>query len=268
MNATRIASVLMACVVLALTTCLVASCQPVRSSNPATLEARQALQDLNQQIELLDMLNRLDLTAKQIQSVQAIVAKIQADLTKIDGQRQAAIAELIPLLRDKKTALLQDKDASADIEKKIRDTQAKLDELDDQQQSALTKYGTEFRASLSAAQIDILTGADQAKTQAEELLTWIRGLSDADFAEEGKSNAAELAEPGLELGTGAIMKVFTDIRKMSEAEWTKNKAAVIGKMAPLFMPLKEAADDAVVGFFAAPQMPGLLQERAVAMGNK
>jgi hypothetical protein len=268
MFAPRIAIVLMACCVLALATCLVASCQPATSTSPATAEAKLAVAELNQDIETLGSLNRLDLQPKQVQSLLTVLERLRADVAKDDAQRQAALSALVPLLREKRTALLQDKPISDDLDKRIRDAQVKVDALDDQQQQTLGKYGAEFRGILSAAQIDILTGADQARSQAEELLTWIRGMGEAEFTEEGKANATELADYEIGLPANVIMKLFTDVRKLSEAEWTKNRAPYVAKLAPLYMPMKEAADDTVVQFFAAPHMLELLKQRPAAPAAK
>lgn len=252
---------------LSLTISTVGSCQPAGDGAAKTdalhaTEADMALNELSQDIDLLSTVNRLDLQPAQLQPLLALVAKVQDEKAKLEPQRQAAMAELIPLLREKRTLLVQDKQTSPELDKKIQAAQSKLDDVEQSMSAANTKYVPDMKKVLTAAQTAIITGADEARSQAEELLQWIRDLPAADYADEAKANAEELAEPEVKLPAAEIMKVFDQARKLSAADYGKNRAGLVDKLAPLYMPMPEAVDDAIVQFFASSRLGAILQEKA------
>lgn len=252
---------------LSLVICTVGSCQPggdgtaKPAARPAT-EADIALDELSQDIDLLNTVNRLDLQPAQIQPLLALVGKVQEEKAKLEPQRQAAMAELIPLLREKRSLLVQDKELPGDLEKKIQAAQAKVDDSEQAMNAANVKYVPDMKKVLTDAQVSIITGADEARSQADELLTWIRDLPAADYADEAKSNAAELSDPEVHLRAADIMKIFDEARKLSAADYSKNRAALVDKLSPLYMPMPEAADDAIVQFFSSSRLGVILQEKA------
>lgn len=251
---------------LSLTVCAGGFAQPAGdgttkpAARPAT-EADVALDELSQDIDLLNTINRLDLQPAQIQPLLALTGKVHDEKAKLEPQRQAALAELIPLLREKRTLLLADKEVSADLDGKIQTAQTKVDDAEQAMNTANVKYVPDMKKVLTEAQVSIITGADEARSQAEELLQWIRDLPEADYADEAKSNAAELSEPELNLRSADIMKIFDEARKISAAEYNKNRQGLVNKLAPLYMPMPEAADDAMVQFFASPRLAIILQDK-------
>lgn len=58
------------------------------------------------------------------------------------------------------------------------------------------------------------------------------------------------------------MKVFDETRKLSAADYAKNRDTYVAKLAPLYMPMPEAANDALLQLFASPRLGVVLQERA------
>lgn len=247
--------------------CLAGSCQLAKDdAKPAvshsTTEADIVLDQLFQDMDLLYTLNRLDLKPAQVQPLLDLATKVQEDRGKAEPARQTAVMALVPLLREKRALLLQDKEVPEALEKQIQDAQARVDVANETIDQAPAKYVADIKKVLTPAQVAIVTGADEAKAQAEELLEWIRGLSNGDYAEEARSNAEELADPELGLKADAIMKIFDEARKLSTANYAKNKDALVAKLSPLYMPMPEAADDAMIQFFASPRLPVILQERA------
>ncbi|MEN6304487.1 MAG: hypothetical protein ABFD96_17265 [Armatimonadia bacterium] len=263
----RVASVFATAIVLSLLVCLVGSCQPVDTVPGAVAvqarqtEAEAAFDGLVQDIDLLYTVNRLDLQKNQHQPLSDLVARVQAEKDKLQPARQAALAELIPALREKRALLVQDKPVPADLEERIRASQAKLDEGDEAVTQTSAKFVPDLKKLLSPEQVAIITGADEAHAQAEELLQWVREMDAGTFAEEGKANAAELADPELKLPADAIMKIFNDARKLSEADYDKQRETFITKLSPLYMPMQEAADSALLEFFAAPRLGAILKEK-------
>lgn len=258
----RVASVFAAVVVLSLAVCLVGSCQPVDTSGAVRqTEAEAAFDGLVQDIDLLYTLNRLDLQKNQLQPLSDLVARVQAEKDKLQPTRQAALAELIPALREKRALLVKDNAVPADLEERIRASQAKLDETDEAVAETAAKFVPELKKLLSPEQVAIITGADEAHAQAEELLQWVREMDAATFAEEGKANAAELADPDLKLPADVIMKIFSDARKLSDADYNKQRETFISKLSPLYMPMQEAADSALLDFFGSPRLGAILKEK-------
>lgn len=245
--------------VLLLSLSLVASCQP--ATGIALSEADQAANELSEDIDLLYTVNRLDLQPAQVQPLLALVVQVQQEKAKLEPQRQAALAELIPLLREKRSLLLTDKDVPADLDAKVQDARAKLDQVDQDLSAASAKFIPDLRTVLTSDQMSIITGADEARSQADELLQWIRELPAAEYTDEARANAEELADPDLKLPATAIMRVFDQARKMPPADYAKNKNALIDKLAPLYMPMPEAADEALLQFFSSCRLGVILQER-------
>lgn len=253
---------------LLLTICLVGSCQPGGDDTPAATTARvdteadRALDELSQDIDLLYTVNRLDLQPAQVKPLLALIAQVEQEKAKLEPQRQAALAQLIPLLREKRALLVQDKDVPEDLEAKVQDAQTKVEEAGQGISTANAKYVPDLKKLLTAAQVSIITGADEARSQADELLQWIRELPAAEYTDEAKANAEQLQAQEINLLAPAIMKVFDDARKLSAADYAKNKDGLIAKLAPLYMPMDEAADDALLQFFSAPRLGVVLKERA------
>jgi len=243
-----------------LSLCLIGACQPPPPS-PAALEAQQAVEDLAQDIELLGTLNRLDLQAAQLSPLYGVAVQAQQAKAKLQPQRLSALAQLAPLLREKRTLLLQDKDVPEQLDTQIRQTYAKIEALDDQVSQAQAALAPLARQVLTADQIAIVTGADEARGQAEELLQWIRDLPEGDFAEEAAANAKELADPEAKLTAEDIMKVFTEVRKLSAKDFQAKKPQYVTKLAPLYSPTAEAVDGAIAQFVSSPRLSVLLQER-------
>ena len=247
-------------VVLLLSVCLVASGQPAVPAATMT-EADQAVNELSEDIDLLYTINRLDLQPGQVQPLLALVQQVQQEKAKLEPQRQAALAQLVPLLREKRSLLLADKDVPADLDAKVQDARGKLDQVEQDLSAASEKYTAELRKVLTADQMAIITGADEARSQADELLQWVRDLPAADYTDEARSNAEELADEELKLPAPAIMKIFDQARKASAADYAKIKPSLIDKLAVLYMPMPEAADEALLQFFSSPRLAVILQER-------
>lgn len=266
MNMLRHALMPVGLVVVVLVAGTAAFCQP--AANTPQSEADAMLDGLNQDIQLLYTLNRLDLQGAQITQLLGIMEQMSAEALKLEDKRQAALAQLIPLLREKRSLLLQDQTPTDELEGKIRDAQDRLDDLSNGMVEARGKFADTLRKVLSPAQVAIVTGADEANAQAEELLDWIRELPDAEYADEAKANANELADPDDGLPADAILKLFNEARKLSAADYAKSKAGIVAKLAKLYMPMPEAANDALITWFGNPRLRDVMKERLEKLGGK
>ena len=243
-----------------LSVCLIGACQP-QPPNAAAVETQQAADELAQDIELLGTINRLDLQPAQLSPLNAVSVQAQQAAAKLQPQRQAALLQLIPLLREKRTLLVQDKDLPEQLDAQIRQAYARIEGVDDQIATAQAALVADARKVLSADQIAIIAGLDEARSQTEELLDWIRELPQGDFAEEARANANELAVPEAKLGADEIMKIFNDVRKLSAGDFQARKAQYVTQLMPLYAPTTQAANESIAQFIASPRLPVLLQER-------
>lgn len=248
-------------VVLMLSASLMGACQPATTPVAGVSEAEQTANDLAQDVGLLYTINRLDLQPAQLDALGAVAQQAQQARAQAQPPRQAALAQLVPLLREKRALLLKDADVPQDLDKQLRAAQQKVDEADEQIAAAALTVVPALRKALSADQIAIITGADEARAQAEELLDWVRQLAPGTYAEEGKENAQQLADPDVKLTAADILKVFDEVRKLSAADYATRKGDYITKLAPLYSPTLDAANQALADFLASPRLPLVLKER-------
>ena len=250
-------------VMLLLSVALMGSCQPAATGDGAVgvSEAERTANDLAQDVGLLYTLNRLDLQPTQLDPLYAVAQQAQQARLKAEPPRQAALAQLVPLLREKRTFLLTDQDVPAELDKHLRAAQARVDDADEQVAGATLAVVPALRQVLTNDQIAIITGADEARAQARDLLDWIRQLSPGTYAEEGQANAEQLADPEAKLTSADILKMFDEARKLSAADYATKRDQYVARLAPLYSPTVEAADQALADLLASPRLPLLLQER-------
>jgi len=263
MPSVRSLSLCVSLTLLLLSVALMGSCQPagVPATGPAVSEAEQAANDLAQDVSLLHTLNRLDLQPAQLDPLLAVAQQAVDARAKAEPARQAALAQLVPLLREKRGLLLKDQDVPEELDKHLHTAQAKVEEADEQVASATLAVVPELRKVLTEDQVAIITGADEARAQAEDLLGWIRQLSAGTYAEEGKANAEQLADPAVNLTAADILKVFDETRKLSATDYAAKKGQYIAKLAPLYSPTVDAANQALADLLASSRLPSLLRER-------
>ena len=69
-----------------------------------------------------------------------------------------------------------------------------------------------------------------------------------------KANADQLADPEVKLTAADIMKVFDEARKLSAADYAAKKPQYVARLAPLYSPTAEAADQALADFLASARL--------------
>lgn len=252
---------------LALLVCLVGSCQQSGLEGAAS-EADASVDGLNQDIQILYTLNRLDLKPEQYTALLAVIDRMAAEVAPAQAEREAALKDLVPLLSQKRAALIEDKEPGEALDDQIREVQGRADDAYGLEIETRSKYAPEFRKALSPEQAAIITGADEAATQAAELLSWIRELPDAEYAEEAEANAQELADPEANLTAGDILAIFTEARKLGAEEYEQKLPEFTAKLARIYMPMPEAADESLADWFGSPRLATLLRERAAKLGGQ
>lgn len=218
---------------------------------------------------LIEGLNRLQLSAQQVEALIGAVRDLRDAAAPIEQERLQVLKELKPLMLEKRTLLIADEHPPALLREKIVTLEDQLRDLDQRLASALVALAPRFHEIFTDPQVSIITGAELARRQVGDLLEWVREMDDQDYAREAGPTAEELAEPEVQITEADIMKVFDAARGMSAAEYREKGAELRENLMPLYMPTEVAANHILVDFFIDPAMPKVLAEKlkAVTAGN-
>ena len=225
---------------------LVGCCQaqtPQRQPGP-----EQLITQMRAELSLLDTLNRLSLTPQQAEQLLALARKAQQAAAEATLKRDRALTRLIPLLEKQLACMLHDEQAPAGLLDQIAGVEAEIAGIDDEIANAPVPFAAAARKVLSEAQVLIMTGDDQAGESAEEMLVWIRELSDQDFAGEGRSNAEALADPDIGLDTDAVYGIFRRARALSAEAYAEQLGNLARQLVPLYR-VNSAGEDFLIAQF-------------------
>ena len=226
-----------------------------------------AVRGLQDDIGLLGMLNRLQLSEDQINKLLPVVEKLQQQRQAAQGQVAAILSDLEKALTQKRQLLVEDKPVGEDLEKQVSTLQNLQAAA---QEHAMTELGNSakgVRGLLSPEQLEIVTGRYEARLQAQELLEWLRGLADDDFSEEAKSNAEGLADPDRGFTEETLLKLFEAARKLSAADFEKQGETYTKQLAPLYSATEAEENQQIAGSFSHPHMADLLREKLKVIGG-
>ncbi|HEY3398979.1 MAG TPA: hypothetical protein VGM19_15125 [Armatimonadota bacterium] len=222
---------------------------------------------LQDDLRLLTILDRMQLTADQINQMLPLVDQLAQQRAESDQQIEKLQGDLIRALTDKRQLLVEDKPVSEEIERQIVTLQSAVGKAREQGAARLTESAKPLRKLLTAPQLDIVTGRNEARLQARELLDWLRGLSDSDFTEEAAANAEGLADADKGLDKDVLTKLFATARKMTAAQYDKGRDELAARLAPLYGPSPDQEDAQIAGAFAHPHTAALLREKLKFAGN-
>jgi hypothetical protein len=211
---------------------LVGSCQaqnPERRPEPTEL-----ISQIRTELSLLDTINRLSLTGQQAEQLLALARKAQQAAAEPKLKRDRALNSLIPLLEKQLAYMLHDEQISAELLDQIAALEAEIAQIDDEIANAPVPFAAQAHNLLSEAQVLIVTGDDQARQSAEEMLVWIRELSAEAFAGEGRSNAEALADPDIGLDADTIYDTFHKARALSAEDYAQQLDDLAGQLVPLY----------------------------------
>jgi hypothetical protein len=225
------------------------------------------LAGLQDDVRLLTMLNRLQLTTDQIN-------KLIPAAENLAKQRAAAQAEITvmqegleKLLAQKRDLLLADKPVPDDLENQIETAQNHQEAAQEQAAGGLASSARALRPLFTPDQLDIVGGRYEARLQARELLDWLRGLSDNDFSEESGSNAEGLQDPDKGFSKETLAKLFAAVRKLTPAEYEKQRDDYANKLAPLYGASETEQNEQIAGAFSHPHMAELLRDKLKVLGG-
>lgn len=239
----------------------IGACQDAREAPELGAE----LDEIAAENRIIEDLNRLQLSAGQVEALIVAVKELREAAAPIERERQAVLAELKPLLLKERSSLIADQNPPATLREEIAQTEGKLRDLEDRMAAALTALAPRLREALTDPQMAIVTGAEAARRQVADLLEGIREMDAGTYRREVGPTAEEFADPELGITAGDIAAVFDAARKMSAAEYRDKGAELQQKLMPLYMPTEAARDQMLVDFFMQPAMSKVLGDKLEAM---
>ena len=233
---------------------------------PPARPATPDVADLQTDIRLLDTLTGLKLTGEQIHKLVPVVTRLR-DLRTEYGQRQSVVrARMRPLLMQERESMLRGEVLAPAQARQLSELEAEAARIDEQLARAQGRPLQELRALLTTNQVEAVTGRERAEAQAEELLTWFREMSAADYADEAVATAEALANPELGLDADMLRQLFTRTRNLSAAQYQVTQRELVGRLAPLYGATAEADRRAFLALFDDPRSLVVLQDLAARVG--
>ncbi len=211
---------------------LVGSCQAQTPNNQQ--DAAASVAQMRQDLNLLETLNRLSLSPQQAEKLLSIATKAQEATAAFDALRQKTAARLLPLLDKQFNFMLQDQQVPAELLEQIGQVELALQQIAEQTAGAPLAFAAEARKILTQPQVLIITGGDEARQAAEEMLIWIRELAAEDFNSEARSNAEALADPDIGLDANTVYAIFVKTRAISAEDYARQVQQLAEKLAPLY----------------------------------
>jgi len=241
---------------------------PVLCQTPDDLDAlAYKLDQLAEEMQLIEELNTLQLTAVQLQTLQGEVAEIRGAIAPIIAARVGVLQQLEPLLKQKRASLIVDQQPPDELLNDIAAREDQLADLDARMDETITAFAPRLRQILSEPQIALVSGEEDARRQVVMLLEVIRDMDADRFNREAPGYAAELERPEEALSAQHIVNIFTTARNLAPEDYQQQQGELVEGLMPIYAPSEEVADAMLAHFFAQPQMPRLLEDKLQAMGN-
>jgi len=229
----------------------------------------QGLADIEQlqvEVDLLDQLNRLNLTRDQAQDLMQAATQIrQRAAASLTGDAKQKADALQALLEQQKGLLLRDdQEVPANLQDQIKQATDAFGQAMDADSKAQVKDGAALlREALSPDQIQIIVGADLAQQRALQMLDHFRHVSQSDF-DASASNEAEVqsAQSGNPAVTPQLLlSTWRQARTMSAQAYDEAKEELAAKTAAAYGPRPEEADDMLVSWALDESLVRLLQQK-------
>jgi len=236
-------------------------CPAARTQERPRSPTEAAIDNLQQDIDLLGDFNRLDLTKEQMRGLIAEVEAIQARMRENQAKRDAVLTMLQPHLEAQKAALLKDEPVSTTVTDQIKVLADQLDQLDAKtDRDLVAEFGPRLHRLLSQPQIDILTWVDEARLNALEQLAWARDMTDEEYNTEAAVTAQNLAE-GRDITKEKVLDIFRRARAMSEADYAKNKDGLASELLPAMRGETDSIDTVLIRRLQPPRLLSVLGEK-------
>ncbi|MGQ9732075.1 MAG: hypothetical protein ACUVX8_12480 [Candidatus Zipacnadales bacterium] len=237
---------------------------PSGAQAPDMKAVEAKLDQLQQDIDLLEEINRLSLTKAQLES---LITQVEA-LHKAMQARQAGRLDILNLLQalleEQKAALLKDEPVPPAVVRQIDTQVEKLKAYDTETDQELLRFAVPLKEILTPEQVDILTWVSEARLQALEYIEWMRTMSEEDYQAEAEVNAEALAE-GRNITKEQILDLYATARVMSDEEYTQAKDRLADMLVPALRQDAESIDLVLIRRMQPERLPIVLRERLAAM---
>ncbi len=255
------------CGVLAVVGCLRGQQEPAPRAvpQPPRPKTEPQIEQLQADLDLLDQLNRLDLTQAQARKLMDAARQISARaLAPLPPKARPQAETLQTLLQRKKEILLRDEGVPSELEEQIKNAKAALDEALDEDANAQVADGAALlRKALSEDQVKIIVGADLALQRAQEMLDYFRGMSQEDFAASAANEAATTADlsPDQTITSEQLLSVWRQARQISQEQYNRERAKLAEKTAGAYGWSPQETDSLLVQWAVDEAMIRVLEEK-------
>ena len=248
-----------------LTAVLLVACAAAQSPAIGATGVESEVKALSEDIELLQQINGVGLSADQLRQFVEIVKRRAALHQSYAPKRQELLNALAQVLRQKRALLLADKPVPEAMDERIARLNTELNALTQAERQQAEALVGEVRKLLTPVQLAALTGREEARESALEMLQWLRRLNDAQYEEEAQAAAEELETPERGLTSKDIRKIFDQARKMSEDEFIQQADALAEKLLPAYSVSEAAETQIILDLISHPRLLPLLQDKLAAM---
>lgn len=224
------------------------------------------IERLQVDVDLLDQINRLNLTQEQarnlIEAANQIRTRAAAPLTGDAKGKADALRQL--LARQQELLLRDDQEVPADLQDQMGKATEAFDQAMEADAQAQVKEGAAvLREALSPEQVQVAIGGDLAQQRALQMLDHFRRISQADFdASAGNEAEVQGAEGGDPAVTPQVLLgVWRQARTMSEQAYEEAKDDLAAKTVGAYGPTAEEADQMLVSWAMEETLVRLLQEK-------
>ncbi|MFW5869124.1 MAG: hypothetical protein ACOCX2_14965 [Armatimonadota bacterium] len=227
---------------------------------PELSQVASELDRIDAEIALIQDMNTLQLTEEQLRFLVPAVDSLRSTAILQEEDRVELLQQLKPLLEQERALALRDQPPSDELADEIAEINGRLVAADEAQNEALLPHAETFREILTDPQTAIITGEEDARRQALDLIDWVRQLDDAAFEEQVPALATELADPELGLGQDEIVDLLSVVRAMTPEQYERAGEDVVGQLTELYRPSVEDADQVIVQVFLHEAMPTVLED--------
>ncbi len=225
------------------------------------------LDGLADEMQLIEELNALQLSAQEIAAVLEIVEDVQAATAPIIAARVAILEQLEPLLRSKRAALIADTQPTADLLARIAAIDDQLADLDARMDEVIVASAPRYRDVLTDDQVALVSGVEDARRQVVMLIEVMRDMPAEKFNREAPGWARELEQLEAGLSAQRILDLFIAARNLSAEEYQKQGGEIVKGLMAIYAPRPEVADAMLAHFFADSRMPAILKDKQAAAAN-
>ena len=226
------------------------------------------LDALAEELELIRRLNDLQLTIEQVQALQAVAQQVEAAATPILAERLGVLQRLEPLMVRQRELAVADQPDPDELQAQLQGLWDELSGLDERMDKTVGATAPALRQILTAPQVSIVTGAEDARIQTVTLLQTIRDMPQAAFDARGPLYAEQLAHADAGPDADQIVDLFRAARALTPDEFRQQQSELASALLPIYAPSEEDANNILAQFFAHPGMAKILEDKLAALKNQ